>query len=128
YGQDWFWKVKARNEHGWGPWSLRRSFTSVIQTSEVETPQLPNDYFLDQNYPNPFNPETRIRFGIARTEAVVIDIYSITGQRIRQLELGVLQAGSHTIPIYMNGLSNGVYLYRIKTPSFQAVKRMTLLK
>ena len=128
YGQDWFWKVKAGNENGWGPWSLRRSFTAVIQTSETEPPLLPNEYFLDQNYPNPFNPETRIHFGIARSESVTIDIYSITGQRIRKLELGVLQAGNHTIPLYLNGLSNGVYLYRLTTPSYQSVKRMTLLK
>jgi len=128
YGQDWFWKVKAGNENGWGPWSLRRSFTAVIQTSEIDETQLPVEYFLDQNYPNPFNPETRIHFGIARSESVTIDIYSITGQRIRQIKLGVLQAGTHTISVYLNGLSNGVYLYRITTPSYQAVKRMTLLK
>ena len=38
---------------------------------------------LYQNYPNPFNPETKIVYEMKEDALVTIDIFNITGNRVR---------------------------------------------
>jgi len=57
--------------------------------------ELPTRTHLMQNYPNPFNPETYIPFALASDGDVKINIYSPDGRRVREIDLGYLQAGSY---------------------------------
>ncbi len=59
----YFWKVRAGNASGWGPYSEVRAYNVVI-TSVATERELPKEFVLSQNYPNPFNPATRIEFGV----------------------------------------------------------------
>jgi len=88
---------------------------------------------LSGNYPNPFNPETTIRFSLNQPEHVVIDIYSINGQRVRSLVSSVYGTGLHSV--VWNGLSDngravgsGIYFYRMNAGGYVAVRKMVLLK
>jgi len=89
---------------------------------------------LAQNYPNPFNPRTTISFSVARSGPVSLKIYDIAGRVVRTFHSGeVLAPGAHeAVWAGRNdqggGVAAGVYLYRLETPGFQAVKRMTLIK
>jgi flagellar hook assembly protein FlgD len=93
---------------------------------------------LLQNYPNPFNPETWVPYRLSKAGDVTINIYNVTGQLVRSLELGHQEAGSYTIrerAAYWNGrndvgerVSSGVYFYHIQSASFHATKRMVILK
>ncbi len=47
------------------------------------------------NFPNPFNPETWIPFDLAQDADVSIGIYTPDGRRVRNIEMGYLQAGSY---------------------------------
>lgn len=128
YGLNWYWRVSARNDEGWGPWSVLRYFTTVIEATDLADDQLPTDWFLGQNYPNPFNPSTNIRFGIGATEPVRIDIHTITGQLVRSVDLGIMRPGIQTMQLDLGSLSSGLYLYRIISPSFTQTRKMTLIK
>jgi len=57
--------------------------------------ELPTRTHLLQNYPNPFNPETYIPFALASDGDVKINIYSPDGRRVREIDLGYLQAGNY---------------------------------
>ncbi|HHZ92383.1 TPA: hypothetical protein EYN65_18090, partial [Candidatus Poribacteria bacterium] len=57
--------------------------------------RLPTQTQLLANYPNPFNPETWIPFELSQDREVTITIYDVQGQRIRQLELGMVTAGRY---------------------------------
>ncbi|MCZ6681434.1 MAG: SUMF1/EgtB/PvdO family nonheme iron enzyme [Candidatus Poribacteria bacterium] len=93
---------------------------------------------LFANYPNPFNPETWIPFQLAHAAEVTIQIYDVTGKRIRQLNLGDLEPGIYTMreqSAYWNGrdasgdaVASGIYFYRLRAGAFQATRRMLLLK
>lgn len=128
YGLDWHWRVAARNAEGWGPWSLRRTFTSVIESTDLVEDQLPAEWFLSQNYPNPFNPTTVLNFGVGQSEPVQIDIFTVTGQLVKSFKLGRVHPGSHNLQIDLGSLSSGLYLYRMVTPSFTQTRKMSLVK
>ena len=88
---------------------------------------------LGQNYPNPFNPETRIEFTLPRRSMVVVTIYNLLGQQIRQLVNQEYSAGNHKVT--WDGKSSqgvqastGIYFYRLKAGSFVETKKMVLLK
>ena len=93
---------------------------------------------LLQNFPNPFNPETWIPFRLAAESDVTIQIYSSTGQLVRQLSPGMLPAGDYSSQaqaVYWNGrndagepVSSGVYLYTIHAGNFSATRKMFIRK
>lgn len=88
---------------------------------------------LHPNHPNPFNPLTRIRFTLADSERVVIEVFNIRGQRVTTLINDYLPGGDHYI--IWNGkddrnreVGSGVYFYRMRTERFEAVRKMTVMR
>lgn len=84
-------------------------------------------------HPNPFNLSTAIEFTLPHSEKVSLIIYSVTGQKVRELVSGNLTAGEHTA--VWDGrdnagrpVSSGVYLTRLCTGQAAAMRRMVLLK
>jgi hypothetical protein len=64
-------------------------------------------------HPNPFNPRTAITFHIRTAAKVRLDIYSITGQKVKTLTDGSYPPGEHTVFFDARGLASGVYLFRL---------------
>lgn len=58
---------------------------------------LPREYGIRGNYPNPFNPATTLEIALPAADRVDIDIYNITGQRVRSLTSGLYTGGVHEI-------------------------------
>ncbi|MFZ1320486.1 MAG: T9SS type A sorting domain-containing protein, partial [Ignavibacteria bacterium] len=88
----------------------------------------PNEYSLNQNYPNPFNPSTKISFQIPVDGAVSLKIFDISGKEVVELVNGNLNAGFHTINFNANGLTSGVYFYKLTSGNFTKVMKMSLIK
>ena len=90
---------------------------------------IPNQYNLYQNYPNPFNPSTKIKFDVApRTENVKLVIYDITGKQIDVLVNNKLSPGTYEAEWNASKYSSGIYIYRLETGNFSAVRKMILVK
>ena len=93
---------------------------------------------LLQNYPNPFNPETWIPYELAVAADINLEIYTMTGQLVRRLELGRQTAGRYLKPYqaaYWDGksetgvpVSNGIYFYTIRAGDFVSTRRMVVVK
>lgn len=88
----------------------------------------PSVFALEQNYPNPFNPSTMISYSIPQNSFVTIKVYDIIGNEVATLVNQTQEAGKYDIRFDANNLSNGVYLYSIKTDNFTSTKKMILLK
>jgi len=93
----------------------------------------PFEFALHQNYPNPFNPETNIQFDVAENSDVNVSIFNIMGQKVATLVNGNMDKGIYHIK--WNGLSDkgialpsGMYFYKMKTPEYQSVKKLVLVK
>ena len=94
---------------------------------------IPKEFALNQNYPNPFNPETTISYDLPKDTQVKIDIFNVRGELVKELLNTQQNAGTKTL-IWDGTLTSGekaptgIYFYRIKAESFQAIKKMLLAK
>ncbi|MER3523568.1 MAG: glucose sorbosone dehydrogenase [Ignavibacteria bacterium] len=89
----------------------------------------PRAYVLAQNYPNPFNPSTTITFQLPSSNFVSLKVYDVLGREVRALVNEALQAGSHQVTFDANGLTSGVYLYRLVTSGgFSQTRKMALMR
>jgi len=100
---------------------------NIIGINQISS-VVPEDYTLEQNYPNPFNPSTVIKFNLTSQNDVQLKIYDVLGNEVMTLVNQKLSAGSYNFEFNGNGLSSGVYFYRLQAGNFSDVKKMTLLK
>lgn len=87
-----------------------------------------NEFSLNQNYPNPFNPSTKISFTLPHSTNVTISVFNMLGEKITELLNEVKSAGTYDINFDGNGLSSGMYLYRLEAGDFISTRKMTLIK
>ena len=93
---------------------------------------------LLQNFPNPFNPETWLPYRLASDSSVTFRIYNARGQLMRELDLGPQKAADYLTresAAYWDGknrvgetVSSGVYFYTLEAGSYEATRRMLILK
>lgn len=106
---------------------------TVIPGLAVDDVTLPENFALHQNYPNPFNPVTTIGYDIATSGTVQINIYALTGQRIKTLVSGYREPGRYEVTwnstdAHGNLMPTGVYFYAIETSTYTATKKLVLIK
>jgi hypothetical protein len=137
-GRYW-WRVRAHNNAGWGPFSETRRFTTPL-TSVESGKEIPIEFSLSQNYPNPFNPSTVIRYGLSTRSHVLLEIFNVLGERIGVIVNAEEEAGFHSVVFERRGLSSGIYFYRLharpigtglrggKQEDFVEIRKLTLLR
>jgi len=89
---------------------------------------VPEKYNLQQNYPNPFNPITTIEYDLPEDAQVTISIYNIQGQLVANLVNEHQKPGHHYITWHAGNQPSGMYLYKMETDDFSAVRKLMLIK
>lgn len=101
----------------------------TIQVNVSEPNVLPVKYSLNGNYPNPFNPTTKISFDLPKSTNISLTVYNLLGQKVKDLITNLhYEAGRHEVSFNASSFSTGVYLYKLSSPEFTAVKKMILSK
>ena len=97
---------------------------------EAET-VLPESPILHQNYPNPFNPSTTIKFILPAETDWKLEIYNVTGQKIKSFSGN----GAGSQAVFWNGTNNsgqivssGIYFYKLMASGVSNSRKMLLLK
>ncbi len=88
---------------------------------------------LARAYPNPFNPETVIEFTLKVDDHVRVEIFDVSGRRVRILVDEVLPSGRHNVVWNSEDsrdkrLSSGVYFYRMISSDYSETKKVLMLK
>jgi Secretion system C-terminal sorting domain len=87
-----------------------------------------NNFKLSQNFPNPFNPSTKVNFQINKSGIVKLNVYDIKGNLVQSLINERKNTGEYTYEFNGNGLSSGVYFYKLEVNGMSDAKRMLLIK
>ncbi len=96
--------------------------------------QVPNAGFtVLKPYPNPFNPSTSIRLYIPAGSDLELDVYDVSGRKVRSLHSGAIGAGWHTL--VWDGQDNtgrrqasGLYFMRAVNEGESTIHKMSLVK
>jgi len=86
------------------------------------------DFKLSQNYPNPFNPTTTINYQLKTASDVKITVYDISGREIETIVNHSQNVGKHSVVFNASDFSSGVYIYTLKTGTFEQNRKMLLLR
>jgi|GEM_PF-228667 len=124
-------------------------YMDITTDAEQVADLTPTEFKLEQNYPNPFNPTTIISFTIpnvtlsasSRAESrdegsrVQLKVYDVLGNEVATLVDEYKPAGMynvqftmHNLPAGRQGLTSGVYFYRLQAGDFVESKKMILLR
>lgn len=105
----------------------------VSAVDDPEASAIPREFSLSQNSPNPFNPATTIEYSLPEQSRVVIEVFNLLGERIRQLVNETRSAGIYQVTwdgVDQTGrvVSTGIYLYRFVAGNHIETKKMLLMK
>ncbi|MBI5868279.1 MAG: VCBS repeat-containing protein [candidate division Zixibacteria bacterium] len=83
--------------------------------------------------PNPFNANTTVRYNLAESVPIKLEIFDILGRRLRTLADDFQQAGIHEITwdgtdAHGQAAASGMYFYRLSAGMYVKSKKMIMLK
>ena len=64
-------------------------------------------------YPNPFTNSATLELSLDETKMIWMEILDMQGIKINRQSLGSFPSGDHAIRINRNGLSDGIYFYKL---------------
>ncbi len=112
-----------------GSWAILDDFEfSGVATGVENDNQNKLEYSLSNNYPNPFNPTTTIEFSIPNTSFVTLKVLNMLGEEITTLLNEEKPSGKYKVEFNGDGLSSGVYFYKLQSGDFINIKNMILMK
>jgi hypothetical protein len=127
-------EVKGGESYTYG---LAVQFTSgttrVLDTIQIKSNET-SEISLLKNFPNPFNSETKIIFGLPSPQKVKLDIYDISGQRVKSLINNELLEAQYHYTIWDGSndqnlsVSSGTYFLRLRTEGTQKMMKMLLIR
>ena len=106
----------------WSPLSM--PLTGVDEHAR----RAPLQFALEQNYPNPFNPTTTIGYDLPAVSHVLIEVFSVLGQKVATLVNTDQRSGRHEVVFDGRALASGVYFCRMRAGDFVDTKMLLLTK
>lgn len=99
-------------------------------TSVSDTPAV---MAISGNHPNPFNPSTSIQFALGSHGHAALDIYDVSGRKVRSLVGAGLDAGNHTVvwdgqDDLGRSLPSGTYVARLRSGDQVSSHKLVLAK
>jgi hypothetical protein len=79
-------------------------------------------------YPNPASTQTMLQYTIPVNEDLSVILYDISGREVNRMELKAQTEGTHTVPLSVGNLSNGVYMVILITPDSIKSGRFVIVK
>ena len=119
---NYFWRARAENEAGPGPWSAIWSFETMLSVEENVSK------YQVSVVPNPVTQTASVQFVLPEMNETAIEIYNMNGQIVDIINTGYLAAGSHYFTWNPKNLESGSYLIQITVGKDKAVKQVILMK
>lgn len=126
-GSEFWWRVRAGNAAGWGPWSesRRNKLLTTTAAGALATPSVPQ---LHANYPNPFDARigSTLRFTLPRAADVRLELRDLLGRLIALPATGHYPAGTHTAPLQSMNIPAGTYMLLLRAHGLTNVRMISI--
>jgi len=99
------------------------SYSQVVEVSSTEAAS----FKVSGNYPNPFNPATIVEFTLPSSGQVQFSVFNMLGQEVASSVLAGT-AGLNQLHFRADGLSSGIYVYRVTFNGKSFTRTMSILK
>lgn len=103
-------------------------FRTLTDVNEQTKSLIPDSWVLEQNYPNPFNPVTTFQFSIINRQLTILKVYDLLGREVATIVNENLEPGIYQRTFSGEGLSSGVYFYRLTSGGFTETRKLLLMK
>ena len=90
--------------------------------------QVVDDYKLYQNFPNPFNTMTNVKFQMSKSGVVEIKVFDLLGREVKTLINEYKQPGTYQVSFNAEGLTSGIYFYKMTMGDFSETKKLVFAK
>jgi hypothetical protein len=119
-----------------GTWfyGMWRAKLSDLYAGLLSTPDLkePSKSSLCQNNPNPFYSSTEIRYKVASSGPVLIEVFDLSGKTVTTLVDEIKPPGEYSVRFQpdrdSNLPGNGIYYYRLTDKSSTQTGKMIFLR
>ena len=118
------------------PFIMKQEVLDIITTGVEDEKSLAKEFYLEQNYPNPFNPSTKIKYtipsviasGTKQSQLVTLKVYDVLGNEFATLVNKEQPAGTYEFEFNADGLTSGIYFYKLQAGTFTETRKMLLMK
>ena len=88
-------------------------------------PETGGQFVLKQNFPNPYSEETTIPFTLKNNSFVKLDLFDLSGKKIKEILNAELAAGEHAIPVdtVKLGIAAKNYIYQLEVKNTNGTYR-----
>ena len=104
------------------------SVEPVVGSSGDDDPALPSAFIIKGPWPNPASTSLNWTVGISTTESIDVEVFNIAGQKIYGTRWNEMRPGNHTVPMNLDGFTNGVYVTTFKTKSRSVSRSFVYLR
>jgi len=101
---------------------LETSVNNVISKKNQDA------YKLELSYSDAFKKVANISYYIPQYSNVSLKVYNVYGREIKTLFAGNRMPGKYTLSFNAEGLSNGIYLFRLDAGNFSKTEKLIMLK
>lgn len=127
----WYYRVTAIDVHD--NESDASNAAAIDQATAAGDRPVTDRSALRGAHPNPFNPRTEIRFDVARSGPVLLEIFDVRGRKVARLADRPMDAGSHRVAWDGTGIdgravASGTYFVRFVTADGVDVSKAVLVK
>ena len=121
----YWWRVRAKNNVGWGQFSESWTFSDVIYLGVKDNDKLSLSF---TSHPNPFSTKTTISYSLDQPTVISLKLFDLLGREISSLASGFTDAGKHSLSFDGSSLSNGAYILRLEANGITASQIINIVK
>ncbi|MFO8130303.1 MAG: T9SS type A sorting domain-containing protein [Bacteroidales bacterium] len=92
----------------------------------VEEPELVSESNVTQNRPNPFTGTSVVEVTLEQSADLSLEVTNLMGQKVYEVDLGNVPAGTHPVTIDGTGLDSGVYFYTVSAGNSRVTRKMII--
>ena len=101
-------------------------FDGTLETEEILLS--PSNFDLVSLYPNPFNPEVTIQVNVGEPGELNIDIFNLSGRRVKTLVNSTIGVGSYSFKWDSSNNPSGMYFFKLTIGETVMIRKALLLK